>query len=131
MQKTAKLVTALTLAGLAFAGSTAFTGAGLSSVAGPSQFIGGTVTQTVTGATLNSLAYGFTAGDNTKTQVETVTLTFAAGSEGKAVGLTLDATGGATFTCPAIDVSNASVCVIVPAPDTFVTNVTKATVTVS
>lgn len=109
MRTSAKIVTALSVTGLALAAGSAFTGAGLSNTAGPTQFVGGTVTQTVTGATLTGLEYGFT--DATKTAVNQVTLTFAAGVDGKTPALSLTGGTPAAFTCTAIDaVTNTSVC---------------------
>ncbi|MDQ0826189.1 hypothetical protein QFZ60_002362 [Arthrobacter sp. B2I5] len=109
MRTSAKIVTALSVTGLALAAGSAFTGAGLVNAAGPSQFVGGTVNQTVTGATLTNLQYGFT--DGTKTAVNKVTLTFAPGAEGKTVNVSL--AGGATpaaFSCTAIDIDGLSIC---------------------
>ena len=127
MRKSAKLITALSVAGLAVAAGSAFTGAGLMNAAGSSQFVGGQVSQTVTGATLSNLQYGFT--DATKTAVNQVTLTFAPGSDDKTVQLSLAGGGTATFVCDPI-ADNVSVCD--PAdPGTTKTDVTSATVTVS
>lgn len=100
MRKSVKIATTLGIAGLAFVGSVAFTGTGLSSTAASTQFIGGTISQTVTGATLTDLAYGFT--DTTNASVSSVTLTFADATGGKTPTLSL--TGGTPvhFTCGAI-----------------------------
>lgn len=136
MRNSSKIITAVAVAGIAFAGTAAFTGAGLttSGEASQAQFIGGTVSQDVAGATLTDLTYGFLDGDSTQSQVNKVTLTFAAGATGKAVSTVLAATGNATFTCENIgaSVADTSVCTVaVGSVDSFVTNVTKATVTVS
>ena len=131
MRTSAKVFTALSVAGLAVVAGSAFTGAGLSTggdAAAP-QFIGGTVSQSVDGATLTDLVYGFT--DGTKTAVNQVTLTFADGADTKVPVLALTGGGGATFTCAAIDTdTHLSVCT----PEvggTTKTNVTSASVTVS
>ena len=129
MRKSAKLITALSVAGLAVAAGSAFTGAGLTNAAGSAQFVGGQVSQTVTGATLTDLEYGFT--DATKTAVNQVTLTFADATGGKTPVLSLAGGGTATFSCDPIDgTSFVSVCDPVVA-DTTKTDVTSASVTVS
>ncbi|HET7140304.1 MAG TPA: hypothetical protein VFI36_09100 [Arthrobacter sp.] len=132
MRKSAKIITALSVAGLAVAAGSAFTGAGLStsgSAASP-QFVGGTVSQTVTGATLTNLEYGFGA-DVTKTAVSQVTLTFADATGGKTPTVSLTGGGTATFACLPIDGTTfVSVCNPVVA-DTTKTAVTSADVTVS
>lgn len=131
MRKSAKIFTALSVAGLAVAAGSAFTGAGLSTsgTAASPQFVGGTVSQTVTGATLDSLVYGFT--DGTKTAVNQVTLTFADATGGKTPTVSLTGGGTATFACLPIDGTTfVSVCDPVVA-DTTKTAVTSADVTVS
>jgi hypothetical protein len=131
MRKSAKLITALSVSGLAVVAGSAFTGAGLSTTgqAADDQFIGGTVTQDVTGATLNSLVYGFT--DGTKTAVNKVTLTFAPGAAGKVPVVVLTGDDpSATFTCSAIDAAtNVSVCDA--APTTSQSDVDSASITVA
>ena len=108
MRTSAKIVTALSVTGLALAAGSAFTGTGLANTAGPSQFVGGTVSQSVTGATLTNLKYGFT--DGTQTAVNKVTLTFAPGAQGKHVGLVLTGGNQTGFGCTDIDVDGISVC---------------------
>jgi hypothetical protein len=83
LSKRAKLSAgALVLAGLVAAGGAAFTDTGVTDQAGAAQFVGGTVTQSVTGATLANIAYGFAdpsgGGDgvSANTEVDQVTLTF-------------------------------------------------------
>src|SRR6478752_5217202 len=66
---------ALALASLAAFGGSAFTGSGVTLAAPASQFIGGTVSQSVTGATLQSIVYTPLAGDGTA--LTSATLTFA------------------------------------------------------
>jgi len=68
---------------LVAAGGSAFTAAGLGTsgqAAGP-QFVGGQVSQSVTGAVLGSIVYDFV--DGTHTGIKTVTLTFDAAAAGK------------------------------------------------
>ncbi|MHA7276393.1 hypothetical protein ACX80O_07690 [Arthrobacter sp. Hz1] len=100
MKKSTKLIAALAVAALAFTGGSALTGTGLSNTAGSTQFVGGTVSQTVTGATLSSLVYGYT--DSTKTAVNSVTLTFADATGGKTPTIALTGGTATTFTCTAI-----------------------------
>lgn len=131
MRTSVKAISALSVAGLALVAGSAFTGAGLSTSgdAAAPQFIGGTVSQAVTGATLTDLVYGFT--DGTQTAVNQVTLTFADGADTKVPLLTLTGGGAATFACDPIDTdTHVSVCT----PEvggTTKTNVSGASVTVS
>ncbi|RKO25306.1 hypothetical protein D7Z96_05675 [Pseudarthrobacter phenanthrenivorans] len=127
MRTSAKIITALSVTGLALAAGSAFTGTGVVNAAGSSQFVGGTVSQTVTGATLNSLVYGFT--DGTNTAVNKVTLTFAEGVAGKVPTVSLTGGTATTFSCGAIDVSGVSVCDA--AVGTSQSGVSSASVTVS
>ena len=57
MNTIVKTLGALVIAGTVAAGGSAFTAGGLTNDADPSQFIGGTVAQTVDGATLDAVAY--------------------------------------------------------------------------
>lgn len=59
MRKSSTILAAVAVAGLAVAGGTAFTGTGVINNAGATQFVGGTVNQSVTGATLSSVVYSF------------------------------------------------------------------------
>lgn len=130
MRKSAKIFTALSVAGLAVAAGSAFTGTGVttSGQAASEQFVGGTVNQTVTGATLDSLVYGFT--DGTKTAVNEVTLTFADATGGKTPTLSLTGGTAATFTCTTVD-GTTFVSVCTAATGTSQTGVISAAVTVS
>jgi hypothetical protein len=116
---------ALALASLAAFGGSAFTGSGVTMAAPTSQFIGGTVSQSVTGATLQSVAYGFKAGDATHTILTSATLTFTDGAaDGKVPTMALTGTSE-TATCTAVD-TGTSTC-------TFsgdVTGLTGAAITV-
>jgi hypothetical protein len=123
MRKSAKIISAVAVAGLAFAASAAFTGAGLANNAGGSQFVGGQVSQTVTGATLSTVTYNFT--DPAKTTLTSVTLGFA-DAEGEQVSLVLASAEGTAFTCTVIT-SGVSTCTSA----TAVTGVTGATITVA
>lgn len=105
MRKSAKFLTALSVAGLAVAAGSAFTGGGLTNAPVTDQFIGGTVAQTVTGATLSTVGYEFK--DSTNTALTLVRLTFAdAHSDGKTAAVTLKKAGGelgnANVTCATI-----------------------------
>ncbi|GAA1814499.1 hypothetical protein HC028_26355 [Planosporangium flavigriseum] len=99
MRKSFKVAGGLAVAGIIAASGSAFTATGLatSGTAAAPQFVGGSISQTVDGADLSEIAYGFT--DDTKTAVDSITLTFAAVPDGKTV--TAEATGGnnGTFTC--------------------------------
>jgi hypothetical protein len=94
---TKKLLGAVAVAGVIAAGGSAFTGTGVTSTAAASQFVGGTVQQAVTGATLNDVSYGFS--DATNTAINAVTLTFAADALGKTVGIALTGNGASTSSC--------------------------------
>jgi len=76
MRKSSKLLVAATAAGLIATAGSAFTGTGISTTgtAAADQFVGGQVSQSVTGATLSTIAYDFT--DETNTLVDGITLTF-------------------------------------------------------
>jgi hypothetical protein len=101
MRKSTKFLGALAVAGLVAAGGSAFTSTGVTNNAGPTQFIGGTVSQSVTGATISTIAYNFS--DATKTAVTTIVLTFADATGGKTPTLVSTGTGPAdVYTCTAI-----------------------------
>ncbi|MEV6343398.1 hypothetical protein [Actinoplanes sp. NPDC051851] len=107
MRSMLQLVGGVAVAGAVAAGSTAFTASnGLTNGAGTTQFIGGTVSQTVTGASLSAVTYAF--NDATKTQITGVTLTFTdSAANGKAVTLTPTGTGYGSasadqFYCPTV-----------------------------
>ena len=83
-----KLFGALAVAGIVAASGSAFTGAGLTNNAAASQFVGGSVSQSVTGATLDSIHY---VTDTSGTSVTAVNLVFADGSaDSKTVTATAD-----------------------------------------
>lgn len=100
MRKSAKIITALSVAGLAVAAGSAFTGGGLTNAAPSSQFIGGSVTQSIGGATLNAIDYTYVTGGS-NTAIASVTLTFAdvPASYGKTVTAVLAGGSGINLTC--------------------------------
>jgi hypothetical protein len=91
MLMSTKIIAAGAIA-LVAAGGSAFTAAGLgtSGQASAAQFVGGQVSQTVNGAVLDSIVYGFV--DGTHAAINTVTLTFDASAVGKVPTITF--TGG-------------------------------------
>jgi hypothetical protein len=124
------MIAAVTLAGAVALGSTAFTSTGLatSGQAASAQFVGGTVSQSVTGATLSIIAYGYT--DGTNTVVDEVTLTFANDlTDGMTPTVAFLGGDAGSFTCDPIisEVgSNTSLC-----DGDTVTNITGIAVTVA
>jgi hypothetical protein len=73
-----QLLGGVAAAGVVAAGTTALTGSGVvwgnGTGAGATQFVGGTLTQTVSGATIQSVAYTPKTGDLTGTQTRTITV---------------------------------------------------------
>jgi hypothetical protein len=94
MRNSTKLLGAVAVAGVVAATGSAFTGGGLTSSAPQSQFVGGTVGQTVSGAILESTAY--TVVDNVVTNIH---LTFDTAADGKALTVTF---GGASYSCDTV-----------------------------
>jgi hypothetical protein len=125
MRKFTKLVGAVAVAGLVAAGGSAFTATGLLNSAGASQYIGGTVTQSVTGATLESIEYGF-SDSPANTSVSSVTLGLSGDVDGKTPGISL--TGGTPFSCTAV-VAGSSTCTPTT-PGNYAVGVTAIAVTV-
>ncbi|HEY0534661.1 MAG TPA: hypothetical protein VGD29_24000 [Actinoplanes sp.] len=78
-----QLLGGVAVAGVVAAGTTAMTGSGLvwagSSGGVASQFVGGTLTQTVAGATITDVVYGYTNASNSQTDSIAITVTGAAG----------------------------------------------------
>jgi hypothetical protein len=66
MRKPLVIAGAALAVSLAALGGAAFTGAGLTNNAGDAEFVGGTVSQTVTGATLTKIQYAWSDASNTK-----------------------------------------------------------------
>lgn len=134
INKRAKImVGAVALAGAVAAfgvAGSAFTGTGVTNTAGSSQYVGGTVSQSVTGGTLSSVAYAFT--DSTNTAVDQVTLTFAnTNTAGKTPTITLTGGTAVAFTCAAIAATTGTSSVCTPTTaGTSQTGVTSIAVTV-
>jgi hypothetical protein len=128
MRKSNKFILAAGFVGLAAAGGSALTGSGLTNNAGASQFVGGTVTQGVTGATLSSVAYTF--GDpGANTAIHSAVLTFGADADGKTVAIAFTGGNAVAFTCTAVEVTgHTSTCTTAGAD---VTGATSAAITVS
>jgi hypothetical protein len=110
MRNLIQLAGGVAVAGVVAAGSTAFTAGGGIAFDGTgtgqtTQFVGGTVTQTVSGATLDLVDYTWT-DTTTKTILATVVLTFADATSGKTPTLAttgITASGGAhVWTCTPI-----------------------------
>jgi hypothetical protein len=108
-----KLFGALAVAGVVAASGSAFTGTGVatSGQAASPQFVGGTVSQSVTGATLTGITYGFFDGP-ANTLVNSIALAVTA-ADGRTVAVAPAGGSGGTFTCTAV-ASNASACTFVP-----------------
>jgi hypothetical protein len=91
-----QLLGGVAVAGAVAAGSTALTGTGLawsgSATGSATQFVGGSVTQTVTGATVSGIAYNYVALTG-NTQVNKMTITLL-NSTGKDFALTTLADSG-------------------------------------
>ena len=106
----------------------ALTGSGVTTTAGSTQFVGGTVTQGVTGATLSSIAYTF--GDApANTAIRSALLTFGPDADGKAVAIEFTGGNAVAFTCTAVEVTgHTSTCTTAGADRT---GVTSAAITVS
>ncbi|WP_104172052.1 hypothetical protein [Arthrobacter sp. Y81] len=102
MRKSAKIITALSVAGLAVAAGSAFTGGGLSTsgTAAEDSYVGGSVTQNINGATLTDTSYAYVVGGS-NTAVASVTLTFAdePATYGKTVTAALGGGSGTNLTC--------------------------------
>lgn len=111
--------------GLAAGG--AFTAGGLHTTgqASADQFVGGTITQTVSGATLSDIS--FSHPDPAQRQIDTVTLTFSAIADGKTVSIAFTgAAAGTGWAC-----SNTSTLVSTCTSTTPANDVTSIDVTVS
>jgi hypothetical protein len=103
MRKSTKLVgtAALAFAGLIAVSGAAFTGTGVSDTAATTQFVGGTVSQAVTGATLTGITYGY--ANLADTNVNTIALTFDSATTADNLHVRVAPSGGGsgvgTFTC--------------------------------
>ncbi len=101
MRTFSKITVGVAFAALAVTGGTAFTGAGVTSSAPDTQLLGGTVSQSVVGANLDSVTY-MHAGDGTLVTGISFSLTTEAGSPAlTATNVTATANGTAiTLTVP-------------------------------
>jgi hypothetical protein len=127
-----KLFGAVAVAGVIAASGSAFTGTGVatSGQAASPQFVGGTVTQSVTGATLTGITYSF-ADTASKTLVNSIALAFSGTADGRTVAVAPAGGSGGTFSCSAV-ASNASTCDFTPtAAETGYLGLTSLSVTVS
>lgn len=127
------LVGVVALGGAAVAMGGAFTAGGISGTAHETPaFIGGSVDQSITGATISSIVHDVDEANN---KINSVTLTFGdATADGKVPVITFTgATENGAYTCVAVDAtSNQSLCS--PNATTPVkadTNVTSVDITVS
>src|SRR4051812_19246470 len=92
------VIAAAALIGTAGIAGTAFTATGIERTAPATQFVGGTVNQTVTGAVLSNIEYGF--ADDTHMDVDEIKITFTDGAaDTQSVDVTLSGADTATFTC--------------------------------
>jgi hypothetical protein len=100
-----KVLGAVAVAGLVATGSAAFTATGLTNNAGSTKYVGGTVSQSVTGATLSTVTYSF--GDApTNTAVHSVALVFAdVNTDGMTPTIAFTGGNAVTFTCDEIAVT--------------------------
>jgi hypothetical protein len=112
-----QLLGGVAVAGAVAAGTTAFTGSGLTGTTDTAKsFIGGTVTQNVYGATIDHVAYAFT--DPAKTQLHTFSVTFTDHTvDGKTPTASLTVVGGtwagaSTVSCGAVNASSVSLCTL-------------------
>ena len=101
-----KFLAAVAVAGVVVAGGSAFTSIGVTNNAGATAFVGGTVSQAVSGAALTSIVYNYSNSSNTV--ITNFVATFEAGADTKAVSTVVTGTTG-TWTCSAIT-ANVSTC---------------------
>lgn len=126
MRKSTKLIGAVGVAALTVAASSAFTAGGLTAPA--SSFVGGSVSQSITGATLSNIAYDTNEATN---KISSVTLTFSTTAvDTKTPTLAFSgAVVNGIYTCAAVEATgHTSLCT---AGATIAdTNATSVTVTV-
>ncbi|MDT4935802.1 MAG: hypothetical protein QOK11_3694 [Pseudonocardiales bacterium] len=100
MRKSTQLIAAAGFAGLVAVGGAAFTGSGLSTsgTAASASFVGGTVSQSIKGATLTDIGYSYV--DATNTAIASAALTFAdePATYGKTVTAVLSGGSGTNLT---------------------------------
>jgi hypothetical protein len=118
------VVGAIALAGALAAAGSAFTGTGVTNNAGSTQFVGGTVSQSVTGATLTSVTYAF-GNAPANTAVHSVALVFAdANTDGRTPTVAFTGGNAVAFTCDEIAVTtHLSTCTTVGADRTGVDSI--------
>ena len=128
MRTSTKIVSALAAAGVVAAAGAAFTATGIetSGNADVPQFIGGTVSQAVTGATLNDIEYGFVGGGSgPKTAISSITLTFTdSNADGMTVAAVPSGGAGSAFTCTAVSGTGSTCTAVDPAGYTGLTLMT-------
>ena len=102
IQKRVKiLVAAACVVGVIGVGGAAFTATGITDNAPSTAFIGGTVSQSITGATLSNIGYGF--ADIANTEMNSVTLTFADATDGATPTVAVTPTDGSVnWSCEAV-----------------------------
>jgi hypothetical protein len=126
MRTSSKIIGAVAVAGLVAAGGSAFTATGLARTAPASQYVGGTVSQSVTGATLSDVSYHFSDAP-ANTSVASITLTLSGDVEGKTPSITL-AGVSKPFSCT--EVSEGSSTCTPTTPLDYAVGVTGISVTV-
>jgi hypothetical protein len=102
MRTSAKLLTAAAFVGLVATGGAAFTGSGLSTsgTAASDAFVGGTVSQSIKGATLTDISYSYVDASNTAIAGAALTFADEPATYGKAVTAVLSGGTGTNLTCP-------------------------------
>lgn len=123
---------AVALAAASVAAGSAFTATGVTTTgaAASPQFVGGTVSQAVSGATLSGIDYGFT--DATNTKIDQVTLTLAdANTDTKTPTIAFTAGAAVDFTCTAIESTHHTSTCTPTTPGTSQAGATGISVTVS
>jgi hypothetical protein len=127
MRTSTRLLTALAVGGVVAASGAAFTAGGVTAPA--SSFVGGSVSQTITGATLSSVVYDT---DEALNKITSVTLTFgdaAADARTPTIAFGGAAVNG-TYTCAAVEAAaHTSLCSA--APTKADNNATALTITVA
>jgi hypothetical protein len=131
IQKRVKiLVAAACVVGVIGVGGAAFTATGITDNAPSTAFIGGTVSQSVTGATLSNIGYSF--ADSANTEMNSVMLTFADATDGATPTVAVSPTDGSvTWSCEAVGATtpDVSTCTASGTP-AYQTGVTGIAVTV-
>lgn len=125
-----QLVGGVAAAGVVAAGTTAFTAAGLTSTATP--FLGGVVTQSINGGTVDGVTFGFS--DGARTIVNQVALHFAdTNTDGATVTVTTTVSGGTnpTWTCSGTVTSKAITCTTSGYQLTAANNITGLSISAS